>query len=36
MFPGLTAAHQKRVVEEVTRFEEIIGNSLSIQLAGQG
>jgi dTDP-4-amino-4,6-dideoxygalactose transaminase len=35
MFPGLTAAQQRRVVEEVTRFEEFADNSLSIQLAGR-
>ena len=33
MFPGLTAAQQKRVVEEITRFEEISDNPLSIQSA---
>jgi dTDP-4-amino-4,6-dideoxygalactose transaminase len=35
MFPGLTASQQRRVVEEVTRFEEFADNSLSIQLAGR-
>jgi dTDP-4-amino-4,6-dideoxygalactose transaminase len=31
MFPGLTPAQQKRVVEEVALFEGIVNNSLSIQ-----
>lgn len=35
MFPGLTAAQQQRVVEEVARFEGIADDSLSIQLAGR-
>jgi dTDP-4-amino-4,6-dideoxygalactose transaminase len=34
MFPGLTAAQQKKVAEEVIRFEGIADNSMSIQPAG--
>ena len=35
IFPGLSAAQQNRVVEEIARFEKTVGSPLPVQPAAQ-